>query len=193
MISWIGARLVSRASIGAISRQGLHWIWRHWCIRTACQVRGCRHAGSHEASRIRRADRPGSHGHAARKRPSSNSSRATRVSATRRTSRAGRSCSRSAAVIASSNSARRSIDYTPEETRIWRDVSPKLDELHVKHACEIYLNAKRDLAITQRRDPAAPPSQRARPARNEHAPRPGRGCAAVPDLLRVHRPSAAFR
>ena len=22
------------------------------------------------------------------------------------------------------------IDYTPEETRIWREVSPKLDELH---------------------------------------------------------------
>jgi phenylalanine-4-hydroxylase len=41
------------------------------------------------------------------------------------------------------------IDYTAEETRIWREVSPKLDELHVKHASEIYLKAKRDLAITQ--------------------------------------------
>ncbi|MFO0808731.1 MAG: hypothetical protein U0746_08930 [Gemmataceae bacterium] len=40
------------------------------------------------------------------------------------------------------------IDYTLEETRIWREVSPKLDELHVKHACEIYLKAKRALAIT---------------------------------------------
>ncbi|HMP02530.1 MAG TPA: hypothetical protein PKD86_11265 [Gemmatales bacterium] len=40
------------------------------------------------------------------------------------------------------------IDYTPEETRIWRDVSPKLDELHVKHACSIYLNAKRALNIS---------------------------------------------
>jgi phenylalanine-4-hydroxylase len=39
------------------------------------------------------------------------------------------------------------IDYTPEETRIWREVSPKLDELHVKHACEVYLAAKRTLAI----------------------------------------------
>jgi phenylalanine-4-hydroxylase len=39
------------------------------------------------------------------------------------------------------------IDYTPEETRIWREVSPKLDELHVKHACQIYLAAKRELAI----------------------------------------------
>ena len=26
------------------------------------------------------------------------------------------------------------IEYTAEETRIWRDVSPKLDELHIKHA-----------------------------------------------------------
>jgi phenylalanine-4-hydroxylase len=41
------------------------------------------------------------------------------------------------------------IDYTPEETRIWREVSPKLDELHVKHASQIYLAAKRDLAITR--------------------------------------------
>jgi len=41
------------------------------------------------------------------------------------------------------------IEYTPEETRIWREVSPKLDELHIKHACEIYLKAKRELAITR--------------------------------------------
>jgi phenylalanine-4-hydroxylase len=41
------------------------------------------------------------------------------------------------------------VDYTPEETRIWREVSPKLDELHAKHACAMYLKAKRDLAITQ--------------------------------------------
>ncbi|HJZ92114.1 MAG TPA: hypothetical protein VKE40_14660 [Gemmataceae bacterium] len=41
------------------------------------------------------------------------------------------------------------IEYTPEETRIWREVSPKLDELHRKHACAMYLRAKRDLAITQ--------------------------------------------
>ena len=41
------------------------------------------------------------------------------------------------------------IDYTDEETRIWRDVSPKLDELHVKHASATYLRAKRELAITQ--------------------------------------------
>src|SRR5947207_11665051 len=41
------------------------------------------------------------------------------------------------------------IDYTPEETRIWREVSPKLDELHVKYASQIYLRAKRELAITR--------------------------------------------
>src|SRR6059058_588933 len=34
------------------------------------------------------------------------------------------------------------IDYTPEETRIWREVSPRLDELHHKYACDIYLQAK---------------------------------------------------
>lgn len=45
------------------------------------------------------------------------------------------------------------IDYTPEETRIWREVSPKLDELHIKHACEIYLRAKRELAINQKEIP----------------------------------------
>jgi phenylalanine-4-hydroxylase len=41
------------------------------------------------------------------------------------------------------------IEYTPEETRIWREVSPKLDELHLKHASQNYLKAKHDLAITR--------------------------------------------
>jgi phenylalanine-4-hydroxylase len=45
------------------------------------------------------------------------------------------------------------IRYTPEETRIWREVSPKLDELHLKHACRMYLDAKRDLAITREEIP----------------------------------------
>jgi phenylalanine-4-hydroxylase len=40
------------------------------------------------------------------------------------------------------------IEYNAEETRIWREVSPKLDELHRRHACQIYLSAKRELAIT---------------------------------------------
>jgi phenylalanine-4-hydroxylase len=41
------------------------------------------------------------------------------------------------------------IQYTPEETRIWREVSPKLDELHQKYAGQLYLQAKRELAITR--------------------------------------------
>lgn len=39
------------------------------------------------------------------------------------------------------------IEYTGEEQRIWREVSPKLDELHQRHASRIYLQAKRDLGI----------------------------------------------
>src|SRR5947209_2315142 len=45
------------------------------------------------------------------------------------------------------------IAYTPEETRIWREVSPKLDELHVRHASQLYLRAKRELAITREEIP----------------------------------------
>ena len=41
------------------------------------------------------------------------------------------------------------VDYTAEETRIWREVSPKLDELHRQYASSIYLQAKRDLEITR--------------------------------------------
>jgi phenylalanine-4-hydroxylase len=41
------------------------------------------------------------------------------------------------------------IDYTAEEQRIWREVTPKLDELHVKHASDIYLRAKRELRISE--------------------------------------------
>src|SRR5438132_1325260 len=40
------------------------------------------------------------------------------------------------------------IEYTPEETSIWREVSPKLDELHRRHASSIYLQAKRTLGIS---------------------------------------------
>ena len=40
------------------------------------------------------------------------------------------------------------IEYTSEETRIWREVSPKLDALHRKHACRIYLQAKDELGIS---------------------------------------------
>jgi phenylalanine-4-hydroxylase len=45
------------------------------------------------------------------------------------------------------------IDYTDEEQRIWREVTPKLDALHVKHASRIYLQAKRDLKISEREIP----------------------------------------
>ena len=41
------------------------------------------------------------------------------------------------------------VDYTAEETRIWREVCPRLDELHDRHACGMYLAAKRELAITE--------------------------------------------
>jgi phenylalanine-4-hydroxylase len=40
------------------------------------------------------------------------------------------------------------IEYTPEETRIWREISPKLDELHREHACSVYLKAKDVLGIS---------------------------------------------
>jgi phenylalanine-4-hydroxylase len=39
------------------------------------------------------------------------------------------------------------IDYTDEETRIWREVGPKLDALHRQHASRIYLRAKDALGI----------------------------------------------
>jgi phenylalanine-4-hydroxylase len=41
------------------------------------------------------------------------------------------------------------IDYAPEETGIWREVAPKLDELHQRYASRIYLDAKRALGISQ--------------------------------------------
>ncbi len=40
------------------------------------------------------------------------------------------------------------VEYTNEETRIWREVTIQLDELHHKYASEIYLKAKKELAIT---------------------------------------------
>ncbi|MBI3049736.1 MAG: hypothetical protein HYY76_15635 [Acidobacteria bacterium] len=40
------------------------------------------------------------------------------------------------------------IEYIPEETRIWREVTPKLDELHRTHACALYLQAKDALGIS---------------------------------------------
>ncbi|HEX3313689.1 MAG TPA: hypothetical protein VHR72_02305 [Gemmataceae bacterium] len=40
------------------------------------------------------------------------------------------------------------IDYTPEETRVWREVAPKLDDLHNRYAAQIYLEGKHRLAVT---------------------------------------------
>lgn len=45
------------------------------------------------------------------------------------------------------------IDYTDEEQRIWRQVTPRLDELHVRHASDVYLKAKRELRISEDRIP----------------------------------------
>jgi phenylalanine-4-hydroxylase len=45
------------------------------------------------------------------------------------------------------------IDYTEEERRIWREVTPKLDELHRHHASRLYLNYKRALGISEREIP----------------------------------------
>jgi len=42
------------------------------------------------------------------------------------------------------------IDYLPEEQRIWREVSAKLDGLHRAHACSMYLAAKDTLGISSR-------------------------------------------
>ncbi len=40
------------------------------------------------------------------------------------------------------------VEYTPEEQKIWQIVATKLDELHQKHASEVYLAAKKKLGIT---------------------------------------------
>ncbi len=45
------------------------------------------------------------------------------------------------------------IDYTAEEQRIWREVTPTLDALHVRHASAIYLRAKRELKISEHEIP----------------------------------------
>jgi len=45
------------------------------------------------------------------------------------------------------------IDYTPDETRIWREASSRLDLLHQRHASRIYLEAKRALGISDREIP----------------------------------------
>src|SRR5581483_5603974 len=61
------------------------------------------------------------------------------------------------------------VKYNAEETRIWREVAPKLDELHRNHACAMYLKAKDDLAINQTEIPQLRPiSQRLERETNMH-------------------------
>lgn len=45
------------------------------------------------------------------------------------------------------------IEYTEEETRIWREVARTLDDLHRKHACAMYLASKDALGISPTRIP----------------------------------------
>ena len=45
------------------------------------------------------------------------------------------------------------VDYTEEEQGIWRHVAGRLAELHEKHASPFYLQAKRDLGISNDRIP----------------------------------------
>jgi phenylalanine-4-hydroxylase len=45
------------------------------------------------------------------------------------------------------------IDYTAEEQRIWREVTPALGALHEAHASAIYLEAKHRLRISEDRIP----------------------------------------
>ena len=45
------------------------------------------------------------------------------------------------------------VDYNDEEQEIWRHVASRLEELHEKHASPFYLQAKKDLGITNDRIP----------------------------------------
>ena len=45
------------------------------------------------------------------------------------------------------------VDYTEEEQQIWRTVAGRLEELHAKHANKFYLQAKKDLGISNDRIP----------------------------------------
>src|SRR5215510_14511188 len=44
-----------------------------------------------------------------------------------------------------------SVDYTEEETAIWRHVYDQLEETHERRACSLYLEAKRKLGISRER------------------------------------------
>ena len=55
------------------------------------------------------------------------------------------------------------IDYTDEEERIWREVTPRLDQLHVKHASSHLPGGEAGAGDQRGRDPAAPRPQRSPP------------------------------
>src|SRR5215471_15029657 len=40
------------------------------------------------------------------------------------------------------------VDYTPQETAIWRHVYDQLEETHRRRACSLYLESKRKLGIS---------------------------------------------
>jgi phenylalanine-4-hydroxylase len=45
------------------------------------------------------------------------------------------------------------IDYTVEETKVWREATTKLEELHQRRACNFYLKAKETLGICTEKIP----------------------------------------
>lgn len=40
------------------------------------------------------------------------------------------------------------VDYTPEERAVWQHVCGKLEQVHARHACSFYLEAKQQLGIS---------------------------------------------
>ena len=45
------------------------------------------------------------------------------------------------------------VEYTPEEQKVWRYVADELEEIQAKHASKFYLQAKKDLGISNERIP----------------------------------------
>jgi len=45
------------------------------------------------------------------------------------------------------------VEYTPEEQKVWRYVAEELEEIQAKHASKFYLQAKKDLGISNERIP----------------------------------------
>jgi len=45
------------------------------------------------------------------------------------------------------------VEYTPEEQNVWRYVAEELEEIQAKHASKFYLQAKKDLGISNERIP----------------------------------------